>query len=159
MKKKVLFILMPKQFQDLEFNTPYVALTAHHHVDIAGLQPGNALGELGIEYTPNKLLANMTPQDLSMYDALVIPGGQGAPTYLWGNTLVHNVLSQFHGNKKLICLICNACDLLLESGILDKNRMNNLREECVVDTKENLITVKNQKLVKDFADAVLKALE
>lgn len=77
MTKKILFILMPDGFQDLEFNVPYTMLKQKgYHVDVAGLQPGEATGK-NIKHTPNLQLADLTSKNFDTYDALVIPGGPG----------------------------------------------------------------------------------
>ncbi|MFH1254198.1 MAG: DJ-1/PfpI family protein, partial [bacterium] len=79
MNKKVLFILMPEKYQDLEFNTPYQMLkTKGCVVDVAGLKPGEAKGGLGGSFTPNLLLSNLSETDFDKYDAVIIPGGPGS---------------------------------------------------------------------------------
>lgn len=174
---KILFILMPKDYQETEFNTPYhELLDAGHSVDVAGLAEGNALGHKGAQFTPNKLLAQMNDQELENYDALVIPGGPGSTTYLWNNEQVLKAIKFFHSHKKLVATICYACIPAAQAGILTgqhatvyptaeaKAIFKQLNIEfidagCVVLDDENIITAQGPSFASQFSEEILKQLE
>ena len=119
MTKRILCVLMPEQFQDFEFNVPFLMFTKKRYtVDIAGLRPGVATGAFGLEVTPNLFLANLTTKDFGTYDALVIPGGPGSTKYLWGNKKLQEVVRYFHEKKQIIATICYACIVPVQAGIL-----------------------------------------
>lgn len=119
MSKRILCILMPENFQDFEFNVPYLMFNKKEYtVDIAGLAAGVATGAFGLEVTPNFILDNLTHKDFDTYDALVIPGGPGSTTYLWGNKKLQDVVRYFHEQKKIVATICYACIVPVQTGIL-----------------------------------------
>lgn len=174
--KKVLFILMPKDYQEREFNKPYQQLTAAGHtVDVAGLQPGNAIGHQGATFTPNKLLIEMTEQDFASYDALVITGGPGSTTYLWNNELIKKTIRFFHDHGKLVATICYACIAAVQAGILKnkcatvyptdeakailvQHQVTFVQDGCVVLEQEKIITGQGPQFANDFAQAIIKIL-
>lgn len=174
---KILFILMPKDYQETEFNTPYNdSLEAGHTVDVAGLAQGNAFGHKGAQFTPNKSLDQMNEQELAGYDALVIPGGPGSTTYLWDNELILKTIKFFHDHKKLVATICYACIPLAQTGILTdqhatvyptaeaKAIFKQLNVEfidagCVVLDDEKIITAQGPNFASQFSEEILKLLE
>ncbi|MFH1832488.1 MAG: DJ-1/PfpI family protein [bacterium] len=176
--KRILFILMPNDFQDTEFLEPYeMLLTEGHHVDVAGLTSRNiATGKFGYQHTPNKILAEMGPQDFDKYDALVIPGGQGCTEYLWDNEDVIDVVNYFHDNEKIVAAICHACVVLAQTGILrnkratvypsnealeifEDNDVIFVDEECVTLPDEKVITSQGPQYARIFGKAILELLQ
>ena len=171
--KRILFILMPKDYQDEEFTVPYNALiAAKHAVDVAGFTTNNARGSRGHEHTPNLILDTLTNDNLKDYDALVIPGGPGSSTYLWNNQVIQDIILFFHEHKKIVATICHACVVLAQTGLLkgkkatvypSKEALKIFRdhgidysdEGCVVLKEENIITADSPQHVQDFAQAIL----
>lgn len=174
MAKKVLFILMPEQFQDLEFNVPYQALVKQgHSVDVAGLRPGPATGSMGLTHTPNLQLSHLKPADFDQYDALVVPGGAGSTTYLWGNKTVLDTARYFNAHKKLVAAICHGAMVPAEAGIVKqatvypsdeaKKKFKHLGVTFVdqgvfVDTEHHVITSQGPTYAREFAKAIINAL-
>lgn len=177
MAKRILFILMPRDFQDLEFSAPHNALTkAGHTVDIASLSSGTCTGSAGLLVTPTHLLSAMKPADFDQYEAVVITGGFGSPTFLWDNEEVHSVVRYFHEHKKLVATICWASVVPARAGIL-QNRTATLYPTddakqifvenkvifndalCVPLEKERIITAQSPSAVEPFIEAILKQLQ
>lgn len=172
----VLFILMPKDYQETEFNTPYHDLIEEgHHVDVAGLEQGDAVGHKGAHFTPNKQLDQMTNDDFNAYDALVIPGGPGSTRYLWDNALIIKTIKFFHSHKKLVATICYACIPTAQAGILTGNHatvyptteaktiFKQLNVEfidagCVVLDDEKIITAQGPNFASQFSSEIIKLL-
>ena len=146
MSKKILFILMPKDYRDEEFYEPYNILKEKgFEIDVASFQGGIAVGSNGYEFTPNLVIDQLNNskehtqpapkamagtasvetfnvEDFNKYDALVIPGGPGSTKYLWNNKTVQSIIKLFHNNKKVVAAICYAVIAVVQSGILkDKN--------------------------------------
>ena len=174
--KKILFVLMPQGFKDIEFSAPLEALKgADHHVDVAGLEPGLATGADGLEYTPNLLLDDLTEEDFVTYDALVIPGGPGSVDYTWHNKELQNVVRFFHQQGKVVAAICYGCIVLAQAGILagkratvyptdetkeifSNNNVTFLDSGCVVLDDERIITAQGPRFVTEFSTALINAL-
>lgn len=177
MTKKILFILMPEEFQDFEFEVPFSILQAEgHSVDIAGLRPGDAKGTYGLTYSPNLLLAKMSLSDFDAYDALVIPGGPGSSTFLWENKEVQNAARYFHDKKKIVATICHACVVPAQAGLLtdkeatvypspealaifEQAKVKVVDQGCVILKDERIITAQGPKFAKDFAESIAELLE
>lgn len=177
MKNKILFVLMPKGYQDLEFNTPYKMLIDKGcTIDVAGLTEGTAQGALGGSFTPNKLLTTMTDDEFMKYDALVIPGGPGSIDYLWSNAKLKQIITIFYNNKKIIASICHATAAVSKSGVLKGKKATGfpsteLKEVfqqegtkfidlgCFADESDKMITAQSPKFAKEFGQAIIKMLE
>ena len=176
MNKKVLFILMPEGYQDLEFNVPYQTLQAKGcGVDVSGLQQGVAKGCLGGSFTPNVLLDNLSTSDFDKYDAVVIPGGPGSVQYLWGNKKVQNVVKYFNSKGKVVAAICYAVIVPVQAGILKNKKATvfptdeakAILKTCGVEFVDNgyvtlksdkIITAQGPKFANEFADEIVKML-
>jgi len=175
--KKVLFILMPEDFQDLEFGEPYKLLTeAGFSVDVAGFKLGVAHGSFGTIFDVKLLLSDLHEVDFGKYDALVIPGGSGSTKYLWNNIEVQKVIKFFHKNNKIVAAICYGAVAPAQAGILtgkngtaypDEHAKAILAEHgvifedkgVVVLEKEKIITAQGPKFARLFGNAILKMLK
>lgn len=173
----VLFILMPNDYQEKEFNTPYHDLTeAGHHVDVAGLELGDAIGHQGARFSPNKLLSQMTSHDFDLYDALIIPGGPGSTKFLWDNKSVLEAIKYFHEHKKLVATICYACIPAAQAGILtgrqatvyptdeakkifSKLGVEFAQDGCVTLVNEKIITAQGPNFASLFSSEILNMLD
>ena len=176
--KRVLFVLMPNDFQDTEFLEPYEMIKNDgHNVDVAGLKSRSiSVGTFGLEHKPNLVLNEMSTQDFDNYDALVIPGGQGCTEYLWDNEKIQDVVRYFHENGKVIAAICHACVVFAQAELLkDKHAtvypspeaLSIYKEhevvykddECIVLPKERIITSQGPKYARIFGNAILNLLQ
>ncbi len=176
MSKRILFIVMPENFQDHEFNIPYMMLIKKGFtVDIGGFRPGIATGSFGLEVTPNFVIDTLTPADFDLYDAVVIPGGSGSTTYLWGNKKIQEIVKYFHDHKKIVATICYACIVPVQAGILTgkKATVYPTDEAKAVFTKhgvtfsndgvvslsdEKIITGQGPTFAKPFGQAIIEML-
>jgi protease I len=176
MKKNVLFILMPRDFQDFEFTEPHNALVeAGCNVDVAGLSSGDCIGSAGTKVTPTKLLSSMTLSDFNKYHAILITGGFGSPKFLWNNEDIQAVVRYFHEEKKLVATICYASIVPVQAGILHNltatvyptdrakkifadNQVIFTDQLCVELEKERIITAQSPEAIKPFVAALLKYL-
>lgn len=177
MNKKILFILMPEGYQDLEFNIPYKLLTEKNNtVDVAGLRAGTAHGKLGGSFEPNLLLSNMGEQDFAKYDALVIPGGPGSVEHLWENQNVKATVKYFKSNNKIVAAICYAVIVVAKTGILKglqatvfptdeaknifkQEGIDFVDQRCVVNANKRIITAQGPTFAKQFGNEIIKMLE
>lgn len=164
---KILFILMPK-YRDEEFSIPYkMLLDAKHTVDVAALAPG---------VTANLKFDELTNNDFSNYDALVIPGGPGSTTYLWHNEKVQNTIKYFYEHKKLVAAIYYAVIAVVQSGILlnkhatvfptdeakaifDEYGVRFSKDPCVTLRPEKIITAQGPKASQQFGQEIINLLQ
>jgi protease I len=175
--KRILFVLMPHDFNDTEFLEPYNALqAAGHEVEIAGFGEMPHVGMFGYSIIPHLQLLEMTTQHFDKYDALVIPGGKGSPEYLWNNEELQDVVRYFHDNEKLVAAICYACIVLVQADILmgeqatvyptdetkeilEEHGVDFVDEECVVLPEVRVITAQGPKNALIFAQAIVNMLD
>ncbi len=178
MSKKVLFILMPKDYRDEEFYEPFeIIKKAGYKVDVAGFGKGIATGAGGYKQTVNFALKDLTDADFNKYEALVIPGGPGSTKYLWNNKeKLHDVIRYFHNHGKIVAAICYACIAIAQTGILkDKDATVYPTEEAikifndfgvkfkgegiVTLSEEKIITAQGPKQAKDFGNSIVELLK
>ena len=178
MIKRVLFILMPHDFQDTEFLEPYeIIKNDGHSVEVAGLKSRTiAIGSFGLVHKPSLVLSEMGIKDFANYDALVIPGGQGCTEYLWDNEKIQDVIRYFHNNGKVIAAICHACVVFAQAELLKgkhatvypspealaiykEHEVVYKDEECIVLTEEKIITGKGPAYATIFGNAIVNMLQ
>lgn len=171
MNLKALIILMPENFRDEEFKIPKERLE-NSGVDIivAGLQPGDARGALGLAVKPDVLIDDV---DVNDYDAVIVPGGSGSPQHLWNNSKVQSLVRAAYERDKVVASICLAGVVLANAGILDgKNAtvfatpesLRIFREKgaryvlqgVVVDGR--IVTADGPRSAGKFADEILRLL-
>ncbi len=168
---KALFILMPEGFRDEEFAVPKEKLeSAGVEVTVAGLRPGECKGMLGMTYTPETTIDNVSVDD---FDAIVIPGGSGSPAHLWDNPKVHQMARDAYDKGKIVASICLAPTALANAGllkgknatvsgssnapdILKEKGANYLADDVVVDG--NIITAVGPAAAGKFAEKILEKL-
>ncbi len=169
---KALIILMPENFRDEEFKIPKEKLEKSGvDVTVAGLQPGKARGMLGMTTTPDITIDDVNVDD---FDAVIVPGGNGSPKYLWNNPKVLGIVREAYGNNKIVGGICLSAAVLANAGIL-KNRSatvyetaeslkalerggaNYIKKPVVVDG--NIVTAEGPASAGKFADEILRLLK
>jgi protease I len=177
MAKRVLFVVMPQQFQDHEFNIPYTMLTKKGYiVDIAGLTEGDAISTSGLKVTPSCILDKLTSKQFDDYAAMIIPGGPGSTKYLWNNVKLQESVRYFHAHKKIVACICYASIVPVQAGILigkkatvyptdeakailKKNGVEFIDQGIVTEENEKIITAQGPTFAKIFGQAIIDMLE
>ena len=105
------------------------------------------------------------------YDALVLPGGTVNADTLRGNEEAHGIINGINDSGKLLAAICHAPWALINTGIAKGKKLTayhslqtdleNAGAEFVDKTVQvdgNLITSRNPDDIKNFVDAINKAL-
>lgn len=170
MNKKILFILMPKDYRDEEFYEPYNILKENgFKIDVASTKKGVAVGASGYKFEPNLILNKI--KNFDNYDALVIPGGPGSIKYLWNNNQIQSIIKQFHNSNKIVAAICYAVIPVVQSGILknekatvyptkearnilEKNKVKFVLDGIVVLNDKKIITGQGPKFAKEFGEQI-----
>lgn len=114
--KRVLMVICPTQFRDEELIEPRrVFVEEGAAVTIAACKLGDAKGMLGTTVKPDMLLSDAKAED---FDALVVVGGAGSPTYLWGDEELHVLLETMESDNKVVAAICLSGAVLANAGVL-----------------------------------------
>jgi len=108
---------------------------------------------------------------VSDYDALVLPGGTVNADTLRGNEEAHGIINGINDSGKLLAAICHAPWALINTGIAKgktltayhslQTDLENAGAEFVDKTVQgdgNLITSRNPDDIKNFVEAIDKAL-
>jgi protease I len=112
-------IIIDNEFDDLEFIYSFYRLKEEKiEVKVASPNFEVLCGEGGTTISSDLNTQDINPDE---YDFLILPGG-GAPERIRQDINSINIVKSFDKNKKLICAICHAPQILISAGIL-KNRM------------------------------------
>jgi len=114
--KNILMVIAPDKFRDEELNHPrQVFKQAGESVTVASTRKGEAVGMLGhrekVDYDLNDVAGKT-------FDAVVVVGGAGAQTSLWGVSALHDILRRHHQMGKVVAAICLSGAVLAKAGLL-----------------------------------------
>jgi protease I len=167
-EKKILIIIAPENFRDEEFKYPKkIFEESGFKVTVAGVSLATSRGMFGFEVTPETTVDKVS---IDEYDALVIPGGIGAPE-LKKYPEVIELVKKANAQKKLVCAICLAPEVLGEAGILKGRKATVFQssatkienygatyvpENLVKD--ENIITASGPDVAENFGYEIVKSL-
>ncbi len=169
--RRVLMVIAPEEFRDEELFTPKGLLEAEGaDVKIASARRGVARGMLGGSASPDLLLSEARADD---YEAIVVVGGMGSPTYLWPDETLHRLLREAHEKGKVIGAICLSGVVLARAGLLHGRRATvyateeSLRELSQggahyqpqdVVTDGRIVTASGPQAAADFGRALIQLL-
>lgn len=114
-------MLIGDNFEDVEaIGTLDVLVRGGEEVTLASMMNRKEVTtKLGNKLVDLKLIQDI---DISLYDALIIPGGPGSFKILAFIPLVDQIIKYFVDNEKLVCAICAAPMLVGRNGYYkDKN--------------------------------------
>lgn len=118
--KKVLMIITPKDFRDEELiETKDVLEKANVMVTVASTVAGTAKGMFGAKFEVKDTVDKANPAD---YDAVVVVGGSGSQTYLWGNSIVQKIVQDANKLGRIVSAICISPVVLARAGLLAGKR-------------------------------------
>ncbi len=120
LRDKRVVVLVAEGFEDLEFWVTVMRLQEEGAaLTVAGTQPGTAVtGKHGLTATAETLVEDV---DASGFDAIVVPGGW-APDKLRRSEAVKRLVSEIHGEGKIVGLICHAGLVGISAGIVGGGR-------------------------------------
>lgn len=169
--KKILMVISPEQFRDEELNQPMEIFKKKGAiVTIASTSLGEAKGMFGSKVKVDQLISNVNYSD---YDAIVVVGGMGSPTYLWDDSNLRSIISNANKSGKVIGAICLSGVVLARAGILKGieatvyRTTESVREYSHHGAKYtpknvvksgNIITADGPASARDFGNALFNAL-
>jgi len=168
---KILIAIAPEKFRDEELAEPVIALQkAGITFDIASTRKGICTGMLGARATATLTFEEIDP---GQYEGLVIVGGSGAQTHLWGDEMLIHLAKFFQKSGKILAAICLAPVVLARAGAL-KGKKATYFENIASDfemkkgdaiilktpvvTDGRIITANGPLAAKEFAETVVKNL-
>lgn len=170
--KKVLMVIAPKDFEDVEVIEPMAILQANGaQVTLASITTDTAIGLNGFKIKPDIKISDAKMED---YDAIVIPGGTGVIGTLWDNEELRSLIQQFNAQNKIVAAMCAAPPTLAKAGILKgktvtmfpwDDGIKELTSRGAVYVNEvsvtdgNIVTAKNPAASKSFGIAICDALK
>lgn len=165
---KILSIIAPQGFQEIEYGDPKKVLEDHGHVVTTASTVKNPTGHLGHSIPADLLLDEVNVDE---YDAVYFVGGGGS-VYYFDHPQALKIAKEFYEKGKLTCAICAAPSILANAGLL-----NGKTATCFWDQAENLkakganytgnpveqdgkiITANGPAAAKEFGETISKALE
>ncbi len=111
---RILSLISPTGFQEIEYLTPKQVLESHGHTVITASTVKNPVGHLGHTFTADLLLDEVHPSD---YDAVFFVGGPGSHFYFDYKPALE-LAKDFYNSGKLTCAICAGPSILANAGLL-----------------------------------------
>ncbi|HVP25230.1 MAG TPA: DJ-1/PfpI family protein [Methanomicrobiales archaeon] len=145
---KLLLVIAPERFRDEELFEPLsVFRKAGIACDIASVKAGTCTGMLGGHCDATIELARAVPEG---YDGIVVIGGAGSPEFLWGNSRLRALVSDFAKAGKLVAAICLSPVVLARAGVLAGRRATVFRSpDSVAGMREGGANLVNDPVVVD----------
>lgn len=111
---KILIIIAPQGYQDIEYEEPKKVLTKAKHQITTASTAKTAYGSLGGKTEVDIILNEVKPEN---YDAAIFVGGPGSTIYFDNKTAL-SLAKTFYESGKLTCAICAGPIILANAGIL-----------------------------------------
>jgi putative intracellular protease/amidase len=117
MKKKILMLVAPTNYRDIEYIVPKAFFEQHRYDTITTSLQATAVGRYGYIATVDTLIA-----DAQHYSALYMVGGGGSSIFEQDATTRY-LVSDFFAQQKPVAAICAAPRCLLAWGLLANKKM------------------------------------
>ena len=117
MKLKPIAVIIPEnKLRDEELFEPIeVWNAAEIPFVLASTRKGRVTGDLGGQAEATTLVADLLPENFS---AIVVIGGSGTVSHLWGSAGLHAKLKEFSAASKPTSAICAGSVTLAQAGLL-----------------------------------------
>ena len=135
-------------------------------VHIVSTETGEAISGAGVSAKVDVIIDNLSVDN---YDAIVFVGGGGAG-YYFDHPKAHAIAKETLKKEKILASICAASTILAKAGVLEGKRATGYYKDPIVEhggkystefvTRDgNLITAIGPNVVKEFAEAIVLALQ
>ncbi len=165
---KILSVIAPEGYQDIEYNDSKSALEATGHTVITASSADEAHGKYGGAVRADVLLDKARADD---YDAILFVGGPGSHQY-FDDPTAHSLAKAFLNAGKLTTAICAAPSILANAGLLKgvkatcfQSQADNLKKNGAeftgnpVEKDSLIITGDGPASATLFGEEIAKALE
>lgn len=164
---KILSIIAPKGYQDIEYNDSKQALESKDHIVITASTAKEAHGIYGGVKKVDILLSDVKPRN---YDAVLFIGGPGSHEY-FDDPLAQKLARKFFNSKKMTAAICAAPSILANAGLLSgieatcfPDQVPNIRSKGAIYTGRSvqkdglIITADGPDSATEFGEKIAEAL-
>lgn len=127
---KILIVIAPEIFQEIEYNTPKKYLESKGHEIKTASTVENPISHMGNRVKVDLFLKDAKESD---FDSVIFVGGGGSVFY-FNHKPALNLAKEFYEKGKLTCAICAAPVILANAEIL-----KNKKATCYPSQKANLI--------------------
>ncbi|NIA02395.1 MAG: DJ-1 family protein [Nitrospirae bacterium] len=165
---KILSIIAPNDFQDIEYSDSKSALEKSGHEVITASSQPQTTGKFGLEVTTDILISKIDPEN---YDAIAFIGGPGVYQF-FENKRLQDLAKTFYKSGKPTCAICAAPVILANAGLLQDKKSTcwdgegetiqskgALYSGNDVEVDGNIITANGPASAKKFGETIAKALK
>lgn len=165
---KILSVIAPKGYQDIEYNDSKQALEAAGHFVVTASTVPEAEGKYGSRQKADFLLNKVNAED---YDAILFVGGPGSYDY-FEDPIAHHLAHAFYQSGKLVTAICAAPSILANAGLLAgkkatcfESQAAHLKERGAIYTGHSVeqdglvITADGPGSASAFGEKIVRALE
>jgi len=163
-------VFLADGFEEVEALTvvDYLRRIPNIKVDTVSIKNNlQVLGAHDIEVKADKVIGQL--QDITLYDAVVIPGGIPGATHLRDHEKVIEIIKEINKNEKLVAAICAGPIVLERAGVIDgkevtsypgfeKDLPNSIYKENDVVKDGNIITARSAAKAEDFAIEIIRYL-
>jgi protease I len=113
---KLLVAIAPERYRDEELDEP-IAVFKKGGIgyEIASTKTGTCRGMLGGTAHASLSFEQVNP---SQYAGLVVIGGAGSPTHLWGDKDLQQLAAGFYKEREIVAAICLSPVVLARAGLL-----------------------------------------
>jgi len=112
--KKILIIIAPKDFQDMEYLVPKKIFEKAGFGVVTTSIKNQCLGVFGLDIKADVLLSKV---EAKKYCAVVLIGGGGAQVFI-NDPQIHQLLRNFYKTNKVVAAICISPATLAQAGLL-----------------------------------------
>ncbi|HEU5121390.1 MAG TPA: type 1 glutamine amidotransferase domain-containing protein [Candidatus Saccharimonadales bacterium] len=171
---KRIAIISTDYFEEAELVEPLIQLkTMGAKVEVAAPHSGTIQALRGVEKSQAVAVdTTIDTLDVSLYDALIIPGGVVNADHLRINKAAQNIVQEMASAHKTIAAICHGPWLLISSGLVGGRTLTSYHtledditnaggvwvdEEVVVD--DNVITSRKPSDIPAFIHAIVTSLK
>jgi protease I len=168
---KLLVVIAPERFRDEELFEPLsVFQKAGIAYDVASIKAGPCTGMLGGKCDAT---LDLTRVQAGSYDGIVVIGGAGSPEFLWGNSRLRTLVTEFAKSGKLVSAICLSPVVLARAGVLTGKKATvfrmadsvaemrkggaDLRDDAVI-SDGSFITANGPAAARRFGEEIVSAL-
>ncbi len=145
---KLLVVIAPERFRDEELFEPLsVFQKAGIAYDVASVKAGTCTGMLGGKCDAT---LDLTRVQAGSYEGIVVIGGAGSPEFLWGNSRLHSLVTEFAKSGKLVSAICLSPVVLARAGVLQGKKATVYRvADSVAEMRKGGADLRDEALVID----------
>ena len=145
---KLLVVIAPERFRDEELFEPLsVFQKAGIAYDVASVKAGTCTGMLGGKCDATLDIARVKTEG---YDGIVVIGGAGSPEFLWGNSRLHALVTEFAKAGKLVSAICLSPVVLARAGVLTGKRATVFRSaDSVAEMRKGGADLRDEAIIAD----------